>query len=188
MSTKSKSASNEETTTVFDLDPTDLHSRVAKVSALADQIRALLPGLILYPNPDDRRSLHLRNGEADAMRSLMHAAGKHSQHFQALADKDRGSDPASFETTPTLAMLDRLEALSTLSATMSDLSLKITDTVTEMTSEVNEVTSPVLAIVRANQALDTSLATDAHDGLEFYGRMGRAAAQSRAKKKTTTTP
>jgi hypothetical protein len=169
-------------TTVSQMTLTELASRATKARGLLVQVAELLPGLVHFSVEERAHSNgKLRTGEADAMKRLLVAAGKHPHLFAALAAKDGGSDPTLFEAQPAIDDLDRIDALAALTSEAQALAQTLSDTQLLFAADAREVAAPVHAIIRANKGLDPALASDAAEGLEFYAAAGRSAARSRAK-------
>lgn len=175
---------NPMPTSVFEMSPDELRKRLAQARPLLAKIRELLPGLVTL-SVDERKhsSGRLQHGEPDAMRKLLHAAGKHPEHFTALASKDHGKDPRAFEVEPALADLERIEVVVPFAEEAEELLTAITDSLLELGASAREVVTPVRVITQANSPIDAGLASDAQPGLEFYAARGRAVARTRAAKK-----
>jgi len=170
--------------TVSEMSISELQARAQKARALVAQLGELLPGLI-HMSVDERKhsSGRFRAGEPAAMKKLLVAAGRHPELFTALADKDGGKDPKTFEAQPTIDDLDRIAALQELTDEMEMLAETLSDTLLAFGADARKVGVPVHTLINANRSIHPGLASDAAEGLEYYEAQGRQAARTRAKAK-----
>jgi hypothetical protein len=180
----SKPIKNES---VFTMSITELEDRVAKAKRLFAEIGALLPGLATLTDDDRRHSDgKLRDGEGDALGSVIDVAEKNPQYFAALADKDGGFDPKTFETSLLRDHLARRPIIAALAAAADALMTPLGDTVLALGEQVRPVLLAAYQIAKPIAAADDAVRSTLAPALDFYGRVGRLAAATRARKPTPT--
>ncbi len=157
----------------------------AQVQALSKQVEML--GLTALTDEDRLHSNgRLREGEADAMASILGTIDVHPAIFEALAARDHGSDDAVVETGPAREALARSVALAPLVRELSTLLTRVSDGVLASASLAKEVTGPAYAIIRANESMMPKIRQSAAVALNFHG-VGRPKAP-RGGKKAVKTP
>jgi hypothetical protein len=172
---------------VLTMSITELHKRVGKVLDLLNQIDELLPGLLELPEEDRKHSSgRFRTGELEALSALLSIADKKPALFEALADKDNGTDPERFETNLLADRLQRIEALSALAAFADGLQSAINDTRLHLGDLSRPVLLAMYQIVKPHTKLDPSLASMAKPTLDFYGQIAKASSAARRKKRMDT--
>jgi hypothetical protein len=167
----------------------ELRKRVARATELLDEVEQLLPGMTSMPEPDRRHSNgRLRDGEPAALGRVLDVAARWPRYFTVLADLDEGHDPEQFETAVLRERLERRNLLSDLGGRIEPLARKIDDSVLQL----GEMTRPVILaayqIAKSIATHDMDLRAVLAPVLDFYGRPGRRAAQTRTEQKKPETP
>lgn len=151
-------------------------------------IAQLLPGLVTLTEDERRHSDgKTRAGEADALSSVADAADLRPQYFAPLAAKDGGTDPKQFETDLLRDHLVRRKILAELLTASEGLTTPISDTVLSLGEHVRPVLLAAYQIAKPLAAQDDALRTKLAPALDFYGRIGRRAAQTRQSKPVAPT-
>jgi len=136
----------------------ELERRVGRAEALLVQLEAELPNLVEMTSDERAHSMgKLRDGESDALRTVLDAADAFPGYFQALAARDHGKDPAVFETAPAREALSRREILARLSNRLAALDTKVGDTVLEFGAIGRGVGLAAYAIASVNAESDAKL-------------------------------
>jgi hypothetical protein len=177
---------NSKKESVFTMAIGDLEDRVAKVKQLMSEIAELLPGLTTMTQHDRRHSDgKLRDGESEALASVLDVADKHPQYFGALADKDGGVDPDVFETELLREHLRRRKLLGELVAASQAVAAPISDSVLLLGANVRSVLLAAYAIAKPIAANDEKVKGILAPALNFYGRISRRGADTRWRKPGT---
>lgn len=176
----SKPAKNDA---VFTMSIPELEDRVARAKQLFGEIEQLLPGLVTMTEDDRRHSEgKLRDGEADALTAVIDVADQHPQYFAALADKDGGVDPKTFETDLLRGHLARRKLLGSVAVAAAELTAPLGDTVLMLGEQVRPVLLAAYQIAKPIAVADEKLRSRLAPALDFYGKIGRRGAETRAKK------
>ena len=157
------------------------------LSPAAAEIDALLPGLVTMTDDDRRHSDgKLRDGEADALASVLDVADRYPQYFTVLADKDGGVDPRTFETALLRDHIARRKIFAALADTADALATPLTDTVLTLGEQVRPVLLAAYQIAKPIAGADDKVRSALAPALDFYGRIGRRSAETRTKKAAPT--
>jgi hypothetical protein len=161
----------------------DLEDRVAKAKRLFIEIAELLPGLTTMTEHDRRHSNgKMRDGEGDALTSVLDVADKHPQYFAALADKDGGIDPEVFETDLLRDHLARRRLLGDLVTTSVSVAAPISDSVLLLGQQVRPVLLAAYSIAKPIAANDEKVKGMLAPALDFYAGIARRRADRRWRK------
>lgn len=169
---------------VFTMPIDELKKRVEKARSLLEQIEELFPGLIQLTDEARRHTNgHYRNGEAEALESLIDVAEKKPALFESLADDDEGRDPKVFEHK---LLRDRLERAIVLGPLVTAL-IELVPATEDTRLYLGELTRPVLLamyeIVKPHAKRDTALASMAKPALDFFSAIARTGAATRKRNK-----
>ena len=180
-----KTIENEdaEIKTVDTLPLATLKSNIEAFLGHIAKARLLVPGLIQFDEVERQHSEgRMRDGEPEVLIGLTHLAEAHPHLFKALADKDHGKDPKTFETGLLRERLERRELLAKAATEVESLGEEMTDQLLQW----GEVTKPILLsvyhIAKALGEHDTNVATMLAPAKDFYGRPARRGAETRRKK------
>ncbi len=151
-----------------------LKERVDRAIELVAELNELLPDLVQLDLIARKHSIgKLRDGETDAMRSVLDAADAEPEYFRALAGKDHGGDPKRFETGPSREALHQRDELARLHKVLRGFSLRLSDSILALGAEAREVTNAAYHIARVNSDADPKLKTLLAPAFAFYARGGR---------------
>lgn len=169
---------------VFTMPIDELKKRVEKALSLLDQIEDLFPGLVQLTDEARRHTNgRYRNGEAEALESLIDLADKKPALFESLADEDEGRDPQVFEHKLLRDRLERAIVLGPLVTKLLDFEPQASDT----RLYLGELTRPVLLamyeIIKPHTKRDAALASIAKPALDFFSAIARAGAATRKRNK-----
>jgi len=171
--------------TVFDMPIADLKKNVAKVIQLLDEIEKLLPGLAILTEDDRKHSDgKLRAGEATALASVLDVAEHAPHYFMSLADKDGGRDPKKFETEYLRDQLERREILNALLEQIGQFSSPLTDTVLLLGERTRPVLLMAYRLSKSIAETDKTIRARLSRAIDFYGRIGKRGADTRAAKRS----
>jgi hypothetical protein len=162
----------------------ELKKRIEKALALVAQIDELFPGLIELTDEARRHTNgRYRNGEAEALESLVDLAEKKPALFESLANADEGHDPKRFEHELLRDRLERAILLGPLVTALLDLASSAADT----RLYFGELTRPVLLamyeITKPHAKRDPSIASICKRALDFFSAIARTAAATRKRNK-----
>jgi hypothetical protein len=104
-----------------------------------------------------------------------------------LADKDGGIDPTTFETDLLRDHLERREILGRVLAAAEAVSSPLGDTVLTLGEQVRPVLLAAYKIAKPIADSDSKVRTRLAPALDFYGKIGRRGAETRAAKKSAAT-
>lgn len=175
---------------VFFMSPAEVAQNTARAAKLVEDVIQLLPGMSVLDKEDRIHSGgRIREGEADAMSSILGVVEKHPKFFEALADADHGKDPRRVETGPARDDLERREAILTVAKAVEELVTKLNDTLLILGENVRDVTGPAYRIARINAEMNPQLRRDLGTASTFYGAPARdRAREARRAKKATEAP
>lgn len=163
----------------------ELRSRVAEALVLFTKLYALLPGLIELTDEAKRHSSgHFRANEAESLTGLLDVADKRPAVFQALADKDGGTDPTRFEPEILRDRLERAIVLGPLVTAALDFASPASDTRLHLSNLTRPVLLAMYEIVKPQTKHDVSLASLCKNALDFYAAVGRLSAATRKANKS----
>ncbi|APR87536.1 hypothetical protein A7982_12885 [Minicystis rosea] len=130
--------------------------------------------------PDDRlhSSGRLRDGEGEAMLSILDTVDAHPGLFAALAPHDHGNDDNAVETAPARAALARRALLAPLAKDLDTLLTRVSDDMMSSGEKAKDVTVPAYGIIKASAAIAPALRKAAAPAIGFYAK---AAKQPRKK-------
>jgi hypothetical protein len=172
---------------VFTMPIDELEKRVARALELLREVDELLPGLVVMTDEDRRHSDgRLRDGEPVALRAVIDVAEKHPQFFTVLADKDGGVDPTAFETELLRDHLARRTLLAQVARAADELTAPLGDTVLRLGEQVRPVLMSAYQIAKAVAAADGKVRSALAPALDFFARIGRLGAATRARKPAPT--
>jgi hypothetical protein len=162
----------------------DLKSRVSKALALADQIEALFPEAVSLSTDDRMHSQgKLRMGEDKALLAVLDGIDAEPAVFSSLADKDQGHDDKVVETDLLRERLARMTQYSKVSDALGSVAALLGDTALATGDQVKPIALAAYAIAKPVAENDKTMRTAIADALSFYGRIGKAGAKSKARKK-----
>ena len=169
---------------VFTMPLATLEQRAEQVMALLEQVDDLLPGLIELTEDAKGNSIgNYRDGEAEALSTVLDVAAKEPALFKGLADKDGGEDPKVFEGGLIRDRLDRAIILGAVIAKAKDLIGPLSDTRLHLGNQTRPVLLAMYEIVKPQAKNDVTIAATAKKALDFFSAIGKAAAATRARKK-----
>jgi hypothetical protein len=150
---------------------------VREVLDRIQQIEALLENLELARLTAEERvssNGRLRDGEEEALETLLDAMDAFPGPFAVLADKDRGDDAAALETSPTRQALARRQALAPVAASLARITRRVEDDLLVQGERIREVTAPAYAILKANAVVEPKLRKQAAKVFDFYAKLVRS--------------
>ncbi|APR82198.1 Hypothetical protein A7982_07547 [Minicystis rosea] len=135
--------------------------------------------------PDGRlhSSGKLREGEDEAMVSILDAVDAQPGVFAALAPHDHGQDAKVVETAPARTALARRALLAPLAKDLDALLTRVSDDMISSGEKAKDVTVPAYAIIKANADIAPALRKTAAPAIGFYAK-----AAKRLPKKTPAAP
>jgi hypothetical protein len=158
-----------------------LQKNIAQVQEHIASIDALLPGLAGL-TPDARRhASKFRDGEAEALSSVLDAADAKPPLFESLANQDMGVDPEVFEVALLRDRLQRAVLLAALAKQFTPISDGIADTVLQLANLSKPVMLLAYDIAKTHAKLDGVIANAIRPALAFFTKIGRAAATTKKK-------
>jgi hypothetical protein len=177
-SAASSAASTSLLTMPFDQASRNVNSAI---TALA-QIMALLPGLVSLPEAE-RKVIggRFRDGEAQALLTVLDECAARPELVVSLADMDNGVDPTTFETSLISERIQLAMLLTPLSATLTQLASNLNDTVLYLNDLTKQPTLEAYAILKAVAKTDLSVKTAITPALDFYANIAKTAAVTRKK-------
>jgi hypothetical protein len=155
---------------------------IAEATAAVAQMQSFLPGLVTLP--EAQRKLtggRFRDGEAQALLSVIATCVARPELVASLADDDNGVDPDTFETTLLSSRIQLAAALAPLSATLTQLASNVDDTMLYLQELSKGPTLEAYAILKAVSKSDLSVKTAISPALDFYASFAKAAAATRKK-------
>jgi hypothetical protein len=166
----------------------DLKSRVSKALALVGQIGALFPEAVSLSTDDRMHSQgKLRVGEDKALLAILDGIDAEPAVFSSLADKDQGHDDKVVETDLLRERLARMTQFTKVSDALARAAALLGDTALATGDQVKPITLAAYAIAKPVAENDKTMRTAIADALSFYGRIGKAGAKSKAKKRIAKT-
>lgn len=170
----SRTAKAAKQAELLTLPVAEVKAKVAKALTLLAEVDALLDGCVTL-TPDERRHStgRLRDGEDQAMRTVLDAADSRPEYFASLAADDGGSDDARFETGSARDHLDRRAALAPVGVALQPIAQKIDDTLLHLGAKAREVVLPAYAIARIAAVRDARLRSKLAPTIAFYGASSR---------------
>ena len=154
----------------------ELTLAVATARAAVKAAKTALAAVDLAKLTADERlhtSGRLREGEDRAIVALLDAMDKHAPTFQALADRDGGTDPRAVETAPVRSALERRALLAPLAEELEELLTAVNDDVLACADKAKALSVPAYAIARANATVDAKLRKSVSPTLDFYAKLAR---------------
>jgi hypothetical protein len=175
--------SKQKKDSVFTMKRSELEARIARAKRLLSEIGTVLPGLVTMTQDERRHSEgKLRDGESDALHAVIEVAEAEPQYFVTLADKDGGVDPSTFETERLRDQLVRREMLREVVGAIDAVKLRLDDTVLALATQVRPVLLEAYRIAKPIAANDERMRRQLAPALDFYGRISRRGAVTRARK------
>jgi hypothetical protein len=171
-----KNAKNDVRT----IDPKQLAKRTSAASKFVGKVDGLFPGLRQL-TPDERVHTNgrLRDGEEDAIRSILLAAAKFPHYFVPFADRDHGKDSSRFEAEPALASLERRDLLAGVAKELTALLTKIEDTRLALAADARSVSMPVYEVAKSLAEADEKFRDALAPAITFYSTAARKAQKSK---------
>ena len=115
----------------------------------------------------------LRDGEDEALSTVLDTIDAHGPTFQSLADRDGGVDPSALETGPARAALARRALFAPLASELEALLTAVNDDVLASADLVKQLTVPAYAIAKANAPVNAKLRKSVSGALDFYKKSAR---------------
>jgi hypothetical protein len=175
----------KKTDDVFTMPLTTLDKSIAATLAAIEKVDSELPGLIAL-TAEERKSSQgrFRAGEANALLGVLDAAQARPELFASLSDRDFGQDPDSFEVDLLRDRLQRVAKLGKIAEALDALNARIADSVLHLSDETRPVMLDAYAIAKSVAKTDAKLRSQIAGAVDFFGKIGQAAAETRRKKKT----
>ena len=163
-----------------------LQKNIAQVQVLLTEIEALLPGFAGL-TPDARQhSSKFRDGEAEALSSVLDAADAKPALFESLANQDMGDDPNVFEVNLLRDRLQRAVLLGALAKQFAPITSGLADTLLQLANLSRPVMLAAYNIAKAHAKLDGVIANAIRPALTFFTKIGRAGAATKKKSASST--
>jgi hypothetical protein len=158
--------------------------RIEQAKPHIQALRDLFPGLLSLTS-DDRAHTQgkFRDGEADALATVLDAVEARPALFQSLADKDEGIDPHHIEVPLLRSRLQRIGQIRSLLDLLEPLAVRFSDTQLGLGELVRPFLLAAYRICKTQSATDKELRSIVATALDFYGAIGAAGAATRAAKK-----
>jgi hypothetical protein len=156
----------------FDDVPLDtVLAREKKAIELIAQLAALYPELTTLSEEDRRHSLgRYREGETEALRSVIKAIESDVSDFKSLADADEGHDPNTVETGLISARLDKRDSLARVATRIARFSQSVADTELEMGELSRLFLLAAYRIARGVARTDKKVRAIIAPALSFYSK------------------
>lgn len=169
---------------IFEMPIEELKKRITKVKEHLVAIEELLPGTVgLTSEGRAHSSGKYRDGEATALLSVLDVADAKPELFTGLAALDNGFDPKKFETDVLRDRLERASLLGSVTPDLSDLDGGLDDSVLHLGNLSRPVMLTAYDIVKTHAKTDGGVAKIGKAALEYYGKIGRASAATKKRKK-----
>lgn len=165
---------------VFTMSLSALDKHVAQLLGELGKAESALDGLVRLTRQERVDSPgKFRNGEADALGSVLDAAVAKPALFESLADKDFGSDASTFEIGALRDRLQRIDKLAPVADKLEELSTLISDTVMQLTAETKPVMQEAYGIAKSVAKTDGELRATIAPAIDFYKEIARRSAETR---------
>lgn len=169
------------------------------ISALEKEVHALLAALdagekklggLVELTTEERKTSHgkFRNGEADALLSVLDAAERQPALFASLADKDFGADPHAFEIGVLRDRLQRAAELAPVAEKLEEFSALVSDTMLRLAAETKPVMLQAYGIAKSIARTDDPLRAAIAPAIDFYASIARRGAATRARHRQPPPP
>ena len=116
---------------------------------------------------------HFKEGEVEAINSILLAGDKNPSFFSALAHIDGGVDPNVFETAPTKANLRRRAAVVRLTEYLATFGSSFDDSAVRIGEAIHEVTAPAYELAKVVAKNHETSRSDLATALIFHARSAR---------------
>lgn len=168
--------------TVVTLTPATLAARVAQLRASSSQAVTLLPGLQSLPEAE-RQSLgaYLREGESAAITAVFQTAMVRADLRGVIARKEGEATEGKVDFASLGGQVAKADALDELAAHYRSLAQRCADTATVLRAEARDVASDAYEILRPFARHDPAIRTALQPAIDFYAKIGRKGARTRAK-------
>lgn len=167
-------------------------SNAALAAAVASAITAVkavntqLAGaglVVLTPEQRQHTNGRIRQGEDEAMTSILETVDAHPGAFQFMAARDHGVDDLTVETQPAYDALARRDLLLPLQTALGQVLQRVDDDMLASGGIAKDVTTQAYRIIKGNVGANPTLRTEAGKAFTFYeGISHKAQATIRAKK------
>ena len=155
---------------------------VSQATATVAQLQQNLPGLVTLPEAERKvTGGRLRDGEAQALLTVLNECDARPDLIGSLADMDNGVDPTKFETGLLRSRIELAMALGPLSASLTQLASNLDDTVLYLNDLAKPPTLEAYAILKAVAKTDLSVKTAIAPAVDFYATIAKTAAATRKK-------
>ena len=161
----------------------DMRAKVERALVLIAELKALFP--LVTMTEDDRKHSQgrLRDGETAALTATLDVVDLVPKLFESLADKDEGYDPNRFESDLLRERLERRELLARVDSALAPIATRLSDSVLFLGGLCRPAVLAAYRIAKTVSATDKKIRAVLAPAIDFYGRVGKAAATTRAGQK-----
>ena len=168
--------------TVVTLSPDALVTRIAQLRAMSNQTAVMLPGLQALPE-GERKALgaYLREGESAAITAVFQTVEVRADLRSVIARKGGEATEGAVDIAALGGQVAKANALDELAAHYKALAQRCADTAMVLRAEARDVASDAYEILRPFARHDPAIRTALQPAIDFYAKIGRKGARTRAK-------
>jgi hypothetical protein len=188
MSTSKKSAGHDAPAEhILAMSDAEFSRRIEQARPHIQALVDLFPGLLTLTKEARTESQgKFRDGEVDALGTVLNAVEARPALFQSLADKDEGIDPSNIEVPLLRSRLHRIGQLRSLLDELEPFLQKVSDTQLALGELVKPFLLAAHRICKTHAQTDPSLRSIVAKALDFYASIAARAALTRAANKNKT--